>query len=161
MEGNSLRGGTVPTRWRLRADGLELRGSRPDLILTSKLGHARRTAEMLQRRLAPSAHLIELDALTPGGGPGGLAELMRQSAEAGQDLRSSVCVFMIGHEGRLSDLVIELVGQRSHPVPHGGAVCVRGADFQDRDPADAVVSITATQLWTIKKTSFVLKLTRR
>ena len=113
------------------ADGLELRGNIPDLILTSKLDHAQLTAKKLQQRLAPGVELTKLDVLTPEGDPGGLAELVRQSKKDGKDLKSSVCVFAIGHEGQLSDLVTELTGHRSQPVPHGGAVCVRGADFQE------------------------------
>ena len=109
------------------ADGLELRGTVPSLILSSKRGAAKDTALELQNRLAPGVRLTELDALTPRGGPGDLVHLVRQSA----DLKSADCVFLIGHEGRLSDLLTELTGQRSHPIPHGGAVCVRGADFLD------------------------------
>jgi len=41
-----------------------IRGSIPDLILTSRQAHGRRTAETLTWRLAPPARLIELDALT-------------------------------------------------------------------------------------------------
>jgi hypothetical protein len=38
---------------------------------------------------------------------------------------------VIGHEGRLSDLVIDLTGHRSYPVPRGGAVCIRSRSFTD------------------------------
>jgi phosphohistidine phosphatase SixA len=118
------------------ADQLKLRGTIPDLILTSKQAHAIKTAQILQERIQPplapaAAQPIEIDALTPRGGPGDIAELSRQAEQAGADLMKFSCVLAVGHEGRLSDLVTELTSQRIHPVPHGGAVSVRGADLQD------------------------------
>ena len=120
---------------RALADGLKLRGTTPGLILTSKRARALETAKTLQQKLrpqsAPAAQLIEIDALTPKAGPGDIAEISRQAGHSGADLTMSRCVLLVGHEGRLSDLVTELTGHRAHPLPPGGAVCVRGASFQE------------------------------
>ena len=114
------------------ADALQLRGSSPDLIITSRREHARQTAAIVRQELAPAVRPpVELDALTPGGGPGGVPELAQGAGKAGVDLSSCQSVLVIGHEGRLSDLVIELTGRRSYPVPCGGAVCIRGGSFAD------------------------------
>jgi phosphohistidine phosphatase SixA len=114
------------------AAALQFRSSTPDLIITSKLEHSRRTAACVRQELAPGLPPpVELDALTPKGGPGGLPELAQGAGEAGVDLSSCQSVLVVGHEGRLSDLVIELTGRRSYPIPPGGAVCIRGGSFTD------------------------------
>jgi phosphohistidine phosphatase SixA len=114
------------------ADALELRGTRPDLVLTSNSRHSREAATLLSERLAaPGIVLVCLDALTPGAGPGGVDELVRQARAAGAPLQTSACLFVVGHEGRLSDLVIDLTGLRSRPIRHGGAVCIRGAGLRE------------------------------
>jgi len=114
------------------ADALRLRGSSPDLIVTSRREHARQTADIVRQELAPAVRPpVELDALTPGGGPGGVPDLVQGADRAGVDLSSCKSVLVIGHEGRLSNLVIELTGRRSYPVPRGGAVSIRGGSFAD------------------------------
>jgi phosphohistidine phosphatase SixA len=113
-------------------DALRLRGSTPDLVITSRRKHAQETAATVRKELAPAVRPpVVLDALTPGGGPGGVPELVQGAAKAGVDLSSCQSVLVIGHEGRLSDLVIELTGRRSYPLPCGGAVCIRGESFAD------------------------------
>jgi phosphohistidine phosphatase SixA len=112
------------------ADALNLRETVPDLILTSHRGSAWVTAGIVREILSPElVPPMGIDALTPPGGQAGIAGLVRGTAEAGLDLEDYSCVFLIGHERRLSDLVIELTGQRSRPIPRGGAVCVRGDNF--------------------------------
>jgi phosphohistidine phosphatase SixA len=113
------------------ACALELRGTLPDLLLTSRKDHAQEAATLLSERLTRATPLVVLDALTPGCGPGGIDEVVRQARAAGVALESSACLLIVGHEGRLSDLVTELTGGRSHPLSHGGAVCVRGASLRD------------------------------
>jgi len=113
------------------AGALELRGTLPDLLLTSESEHAREAATLLSERLAPGVRSVTIDALTPGGGPGGIDEVLRQARAAGVALQKSACLFVVGHEGRLSDLVTELMGTRSRPLCHGGAVCIRGTGLQD------------------------------
>jgi hypothetical protein len=74
---------------------------------------------------------LQLSALTPNGGPGGFDEVVRQAQAAGAGLEPDSCVLVIGHEGRLSDLVTELTGIRLSPVANGGAVCIRGECLED------------------------------
>jgi phosphohistidine phosphatase SixA len=113
------------------AHALDLRGTSPDLVLSSKSDHARETALLLSKLLGVERRPLMLDALTPGGGPGGIDELIRQAKVASVALQGSACVLVVGHEGRLSDLVIELTGMRSRPVPHGGAISVCAASLPD------------------------------
>jgi phosphohistidine phosphatase SixA len=114
------------------ARALGLRGTQPDLVLTSSYEHAQKAATLLSKWLAPPGIIpVTLDALTPGAGPGGIDEVVRQAGAVGVALQSSACVLVVGHEGRLSDLVIELTGSRSRPIRHGGAVCLRGTTLPD------------------------------
>jgi phosphohistidine phosphatase SixA len=111
------------------ARALRLRGTLPELFLTSE--HAKEAGTLLSERLANGDPPVVLDALTPGCGPGGIDELVRQAQAAHVDLDSCACVLAVGHEGRLSDLLTELTGARSRPLSHGEGVCVRGASLQE------------------------------
>jgi phosphohistidine phosphatase SixA len=116
---------------RTLADALALRGASPDLVLSSSLDHARATALLLSDRLGVGRGPVELRALTPGCGPGNVDELIRQTGAAGVDLDRFTCVLVVGHEGRLSNLLTEFTGRRTRPIPHGGAVCVSAASVAD------------------------------
>jgi hypothetical protein len=58
-------------------------------------------------------------------------DLLEQVSARGGELHASRCVLVVGHEGRLSDLLVELTGSRTRPVPHGAAVAVRGDSLPD------------------------------
>ena len=113
----------------------ELRGTRPTLFLSSLLAHAQETAKVLADCAAsqrpPTTGPVPLPGLTPRRGISGFDEVARQAKAAGAELEPHACVLVVGHEGRLSDLVTELTGVRLSPVPHGGAVCIRGQSLQD------------------------------
>jgi phosphohistidine phosphatase SixA len=110
---------------------LACRESTPDVILTSACQHARQTADRVAEHLRRPIEPVELACLTPTCGPGTVEDLLEQAEESGVDLGASRCVLVVGHEGRLSNLVVELTGSRSRPIPHGGAVAVRGDSLVD------------------------------
>jgi phosphohistidine phosphatase SixA len=110
---------------------LERRGSAADAVLTSHSVHARESAELLVQHSAPPLRPVPIDALTPESGPGTLEDVLDQARLAGLDLRARNCVLLVGHEGRLSDLLVELTGHRARPIAHGGAVSVVGATLTD------------------------------
>ncbi len=114
------------------ASVLKRRGVAPEIVLTSRTQHAMQSATLLSDHVGRGGHPLALDVLTPGKGPGGIDELFVQAGEstAGQISRAE-CVLVVGHEGRLSDLLTELTGVRSRPLEHGGAACVRAADIQE------------------------------
>jgi phosphohistidine phosphatase SixA len=117
------------------SQALELRGTVPTLLLSSSYQHAKETAKLLVERLACQGWIakgpVVLRALAPGESPGRFDEVVRQARAARADLENAPCVLVVGHEGKLSDLVTELTGMRRGPVPHGGAVCIRGQSLQD------------------------------
>lgn len=117
---------------RVLARALKHRGVAPEIVVTSRSEHAKETATLLSGALGQAAGIVEVDALTPAGGPGGIDELFSQVESAvGDRLKSAACVLLVGHEGRLSDLVTELTGARFRPLDHGGAVCIRGLDLPE------------------------------
>jgi phosphohistidine phosphatase SixA len=113
------------------ADALRIRKVRPDLVLSSKKMPALASAELLRNALAPSADLTELDALTPRRGSGELEELYSESRSQLDALRDDGTILIVGHEGRLSNLLTQLTGRRLSQLPHGGAVCVRADRLLD------------------------------
>jgi phosphohistidine phosphatase SixA len=99
----------------------EHRRLRPD----SRSYHARQSADLLRTELGIDAvPQYELDSLTPHHGPGDIGTLVEEATATGADLRNRQGV-VVGHEGRLSDLVAELTAARARPLGHGEAVCVR------------------------------------
>jgi hypothetical protein len=95
------------------------------------LDHAQETALVLAKLLGVQQEPVMLSALTPGAGPGGVDELLRQIKRAGVHPEGFACILVVGHEGRLSDLATELTGIRSRPIPHGGAVSVFAVGLSD------------------------------
>jgi|tagenome__1003787_1003787.scaffolds.fasta_scaffold20980493_2 phosphohistidine phosphatase SixA len=108
------------------ARALHLRMSTPDTILSSARRHAWDTADQIGRQLPRPVIPVALDCLTPDRGPGTIEDLLEQADRKGVHLGVAHCVLVVGHEGRLSDLVVELTGSRARPIPHGGAVAIRG-----------------------------------
>jgi phosphohistidine phosphatase SixA len=114
-------------------EAIKRRPTSVDCYLTSLSPHALKTAEQLHQRLSPEFHPpIQLASLTPRtGNPGGIDELVKQALVECPDLSARSGVVVVGHEGRLSDLVTELTGERSRPLGHGEAVCIRGKSLDD------------------------------
>jgi phosphohistidine phosphatase SixA len=109
------------------AHALRLRQSEVDCYLSSRSRPAQETTQVLQKTLGGhSVPVHVLSCLTPDAGPGDVATLIEEARSAVPDLDRRRCVVLVGHEGRLSDLVTELTGRRIRPVGHGEAVCVRG-----------------------------------
>jgi phosphohistidine phosphatase SixA len=108
------------------ARALNLRRSTPDTIFSSAHRDAWDTADRIGRQLPQPLTPVTLDCLTPKRGPCTIEDLLEQADANGVDLWGAHCVLVVGHEGRLSDLVVELTGSRERPIPHGGAVAVRG-----------------------------------
>ena len=79
-------------------------------------------------RIAP-VHV--LSCLTPHAGPGDVAALIEEARAAVPDLEQRRCIGLVGHEGRLSDLVTEFTGRRMRPLGHGEVVCLRGDCLTD------------------------------
>ncbi len=105
-------------------------------VVTSGLTHASETADALSSLCATGTKPVVLPALTPGGGPGGIADVIEQALVARENgeqvgLEPDDCLLVVGHEGRLSDLFTELTGTRFGPLIHGGAVTVTAGTIQD------------------------------
>lgn len=114
------------------AHALQHRGSAVDCVLTSRHSHARQTADLLRTELsAGAAPLHELDSLTPQHGPGDIDTLIDEATAAEPGLQHRHCVVLVGHEGRLSDLLTELTATRARPLGHGEAVSIGGDCLQD------------------------------
>jgi phosphohistidine phosphatase SixA len=111
------------------AAALALRGTRPQVYLSSKRPAARETTQVVSSALSVDAIFVELDALTPRGGSGNLDHIAAEIARAGLDLTQYQAIMLVGHEGRLSNLLTELTGSRSRPFGHGEAVCVSGDEL--------------------------------
>jgi phosphohistidine phosphatase SixA len=116
---------------RILAQALALRGVVPSLVLSSEHAHARETARLMLQEFDLSPSLVPLPALTPKAGPGELDDLVRQARAEGELRSPAACVFVVGHEGRLSNLLTEMTGRRSHPLSHGSAVCIRASSVEE------------------------------
>ena len=88
---------------------------RPDVVLTSPLPRARRTAELLCEALGGSP--VEDARLAPGASWGDMARAMAAHADARR-------VMFVGHEPDLSAAVAELTGAASVRMRKGGLACV-------------------------------------
>jgi phosphohistidine phosphatase SixA len=114
------------------AVALERRGVRPTLVLTSRSSHAHDTAALLRDRLGIQViPIVALNALTPDGGPSELDVLLSELEKAGITVADESVVFIVGHVGRLSNLLTELTGSRARPIAHGEAVMVWAGDMHE------------------------------
>lgn len=107
---------------RLAAIGLE-----PTHCLTAKTGPARRTTQVLLDRLALDRELKpgESIVLTPHGTPFGVEQLLAEAGIAGADTSGAdVVLLVVGHEGRLSQLISAMTRSRFRPLERAEAVCV-------------------------------------
>jgi hypothetical protein len=70
------------------------------------------------------------DALTPrSGSPGGIDDLVNDGVFS--DLEPDRPMILVGHEGRLSNLLTELTGVRARPFEHGSAACVSSTTLEN------------------------------
>jgi phosphohistidine phosphatase len=110
----------------MRAEALVMRqrGLAPDVIVTSPLARARRTAEIVADGLDLRERLVDDARLAHGFDARGLAKIMSAHAGAGE-------VMVVGHEPDFSATVAELIGGGRVDMKKGGLarVDVRGPDL--------------------------------
>lgn len=114
------------------ARALRLREARIDCYLSSESHQAQETACVLQQELGGArTPVFRLAGLTPDSGPGDVATIIEQALAVVPELSRLSTIVLVGHEGRLSDLVTELTGTRIRPLAHGEVVFVRADSLAD------------------------------
>jgi phosphohistidine phosphatase len=114
---------TGATRMRRVAAGLARLRPDIDLVLTSPLVRAHRTAEILLAALVPAPRLEVLDELAPGHTPAEVAAALGRSA-------AHQAIALVGHEPDLGALAAWLLGAREPlPFKKGSIACVDVAAF--------------------------------
>ena len=112
----------------MRAEGRAMKamGLAPDVIVTSPLARARRTAEIVAEELGMSARLLDDRRLADGFDAAGLAEIVAREAPAAS-------LMVVGHEPDFSATVAELTGGGRVDFKKGGLarVDVRGPQLDD------------------------------
>lgn len=112
----------------VRAEGRAMKamGLAPDVIVTSPLARARRTAEIVAEELGMSERLIEDRRLAHGFDAGRLTEIVEGQAAAAS-------LMVVGHEPDLSVTVAELTGGGRVDFKKGGLarVDVKGPQLDD------------------------------
>lgn len=111
------------TRMRRAARGLARLRPGIDLVLTSPLVRAQRTAEILVAALVPSPRLEVLNELAPGHTPAEVADALARHA-------TRKTIALVGHEPDLGALAAWLIGAREAlPFKKGGVACLEVAAF--------------------------------
>ena len=112
----------------MRAEGRAMKamGLAPDVIVTSPLARARRTAMIVAEELGMSARLVDEPRLAHGFGARRLAEIVAREAPAAS-------LMVVGHEPDLSATVAELTGGGRVGLKKGGLACVdvKGPQLDD------------------------------
>jgi phosphohistidine phosphatase len=112
----------------VRAEGRAMKsmGLAPEVIVTSPLARARRTAAIVAEELGMSDRLVEDSRLAHGFDAGRLAEIVEGQGEAAR-------LMVVGHEPDLSDTVAELTGGGRVDFKKGGLarVDVKGSQLDD------------------------------
>ena len=112
----------------VRAEGRAMKamGLAPEVIVTSPLARARRTAEVVAEELGLSERLVEDRRLAHGFDARRLAEIVAREAAAAS-------LMVVGHEPDLSATVAELTGGGRVDFKKGGLarVDVRGPQLDD------------------------------
>ena len=112
----------------MRAEGRAMKamGLAPDVIVTSPLARARRTAEIVAAELGMSERLVEDRRLAYGFDARRLAEIVAREAAAAS-------LMVVGHEPDFSATVAELTGGGRVDFKKGGLarVDVRGSQLDD------------------------------
>jgi phosphohistidine phosphatase len=112
----------------VRAEGRAMKamGLAPDVIVTSPLARARRTAEIVAEELGMSGRLVEDSRLAHGFDARRLAEIVVRHADAAS-------LMLVGHEPGFSATVAELTGGGRVDFKKGGLarVDVKGSQLDD------------------------------
>ena len=104
-------------RFKRVVDGLKEFDVKLDMVLTSPLGRAQHTAELLVAGIGGKPRLEAIEALAPGGRmPQVLEAFAKYSKRAHQ-------VAMVGHEPDLGELAVRLLRARGTIEFKKGAVC--------------------------------------
>jgi phosphohistidine phosphatase len=90
---------------------------RPDVVLTSPLPRAHRTAELFCEAIGLGMTPVAANGLAPGAGWGEMARAMARHPEARR-------VMFVGHEPDLSSAIALLTGAASVRMRKGGLACV-------------------------------------
>ena len=98
---------------RREAEALRALGLAPDVIVTSPLARARRTAEIVAEGLGLSGRLVEDERLAHGFDVRRLEQVLAAHAGAG-------AVMVVGHEPDFSAAVAELIGGGEIVMKKGG-----------------------------------------
>ncbi|HTX70514.1 MAG TPA: phosphohistidine phosphatase SixA [Thermoleophilia bacterium] len=98
---------------RREAEALRALGLAPDVIVTSPLARARRTAEIVAEGLGLSGRLVEDERLAHGFDVRRLEQVLTAHAGAG-------AVMVVGHEPDFSAAVAELIGGGEIVMKKGG-----------------------------------------
>jgi phosphohistidine phosphatase len=98
---------------RREAKTLRALGVAPDVIVTSPLVRARRTAEIVGDELGLAGRLVEDDRLAPGFDLRRLEQVLAAHGSAG-------AVMVVGHEPDFSETIAELIGGGDVVMKKGG-----------------------------------------
>ena len=102
-------------RLKKSARGLKWLGVVIDLVLTSPLVRTRQTAEIVASNLDPRPHIVNSEALAPGGA--------YQAVIADLEKHGRRRIAIVGHEPGIGEFAARLIGTR-HPIEFKkGAVC--------------------------------------
>jgi len=131
-------GGQLTPRGRRQVErlarALEDRRVRPTVILSSERPHALNTAQILARQFGANGpvDVVSCGPLYPvAGNPGDFDDVVHAAQLKDIQLRNHRTVMLVGHEGRVSGLVVQLTGARDRPIPAAGAVGINGEQFED------------------------------
>lgn len=106
----------------------------PQHCFTSSLAHARQTAEIL---VGPpqgdQGSITETEMLTPGSAENlfTIENLVEHAYRNEVQLNSGTTIALVGHEGRLSQLISMFTGQRYRPLDSLDAICLSAPSIQD------------------------------
>jgi phosphohistidine phosphatase len=98
---------------RREAEALRALGLAPDLIVTSPLARAHRTAELAAEGLGLAGRVVVDDRLAPGFDVRRLEQVLAEHGPAGE-------IMVVGHEPDFSETIAELIGGGDVVMKKGG-----------------------------------------
>ena len=98
---------------RREAEALRALGLAPDLIVTSPLARARKTAELAAEGLGLAGRVVVDDRLAPGFDVRRLEQVLAERGPAGE-------IMVVGHEPDFSETIAELIGGGDVVMKKGG-----------------------------------------
>jgi phosphohistidine phosphatase SixA len=107
----------------------------PSLVLSSSHRHARQTAECIVQGMGLDGSMIRnTPALTPS--PKASSAIHWVDDELYDDLQRAIAeghslIYFVGHETRLSQLILRFTGERRRPLGALEAACVRATDWKN------------------------------